>query len=67
MSDPHATPPQPKQPKRVKRGLVCPACGGTRFRTRKTRGRAGGYVYRLRECRECGQRAATSERVVGLA
>jgi len=40
--------------------LVCPACGGTAFRTTHTRPRPG-LIRRRRVCRACGQIMYTRE------
>lgn len=41
-------------------GLVCPRCGGRRWRTAYTRERLGGIVRR-KHCRICGHRLFTRE------
>lgn len=46
-------------------GLRCPKCGCGHFFTTKTDDRQGGYRYRRKECRNCGRRITTSERIVG--
>lgn len=45
-------------------GLECKACGCRHFRVVQTRPKQG-YIYRQRECRHCGTKATTTERVVG--
>lgn len=45
------------------RGLVCPKCGCAHFRVIYTRRALGGKVVRNRECRHCGRRVITHERV----
>lgn len=47
------------------RGLVCPACGCQHFRVVYTRCAWGGRIVRRRECRHCGKRIMTSERMHG--
>jgi transcriptional regulator NrdR family protein len=47
------------------RGLICPKCGCTQFDVIYTRARWGGKVVRRRECRHCGRRITTTERVTG--
>jgi hypothetical protein len=45
-------------------GLCCPRCGHCRWRVIYTRA-GGGRVMRRRECRACGHRVTTWERIVG--
>ena len=45
------------------RGLRCPKCGCGHFRVIYTRRAWGGKVVRNRECRHCGRRVITYERV----
>ena len=47
------------------RGLKCRACGCKQFRVIYTRPYRGGGLVRRRECRHCGRRMTTLERVVG--
>jgi len=47
------------------RGLECRSCGCKHFRVVYTRPYRGGSVVRRRECRHCGRRITTRERVVG--
>lgn len=47
------------------RGIVCPRCGCGHFRVIYTRARWGGRIVRRRECRNCGKRVSTTERVHG--
>lgn len=47
------------------RGLECPRCGCRHFWTRETRPREGGYIYRRKSCRHCGENITTTERMVG--
>lgn len=46
-------------------GILCPSCGHAKHKTIYTRPRDGGRVIRRRECRRCGQRFVTTERVTG--
>ena len=48
-----------------KRGLECPRCGCAHFRVLYTRRALGGRLLRRRECRYCGRRVTTYERVGG--
>jgi len=57
-----------KEPRRVEnpgeqRGRVCPKCGCEHFRVVYTRRALGGKIVRSRECRHCGRRVITYERV----
>ncbi len=45
-------------------GLVCPNCGSRHFYVIYTRPRAG-KIVRRKECRYCGRRVTTVERVSG--
>ena len=47
------------------RGLVCPKCGCRQFYVIYTRPAWGGRVVRRRECRYCGKRVTTTERLTG--
>ena len=47
------------------RGLVCAKCGCGHFRVIYTRASWGGRIIRRRECRHCGKRVTTYERVGG--
>jgi transcriptional regulator NrdR family protein len=47
-----------------KRGLVCPKCACENFRVVYTRRALEGRIVRNRECRHCGRRIMTYERVV---
>lgn len=47
-----------------KAGLECPDCGCCDFYLVKIV-RGNGYVRRRRECRHCGRRVTTTERIVG--
>jgi len=47
------------------RGLRCPKCGCGHFRVIYTRSAWGGRIVRRRECRHCGRRVVTTERVIG--
>jgi len=46
------------------RGLECPRCGCGHFEVVKVC-QGPGYVRRRRECRHCGRRVTTTERIVG--
>jgi len=46
-----------------KRGLACPRCGCAHFRVLYTRAALNGRIMRRRECRYCGRRVTTYERV----
>jgi transcriptional regulator NrdR family protein len=46
------------------RGIRCPRCGCAHFRVIYTRRTIGGRIVRRRECRHCGRRVTTSERIV---
>jgi transcriptional regulator NrdR family protein len=48
------------------RGLRWRQCGAGRLRVVYTRHAPGGKVVRQRECRACGARVTTWERVVGV-
>lgn len=47
------------------RGLECPTCGCRHFHVIYTRQSSNGRVVRRRECRYCGRRISTSERMHG--
>lgn len=47
------------------RGLVCPKCGCGHLHVIYTRRAWGGAVRRRRECRHCGKRITTTERMNG--
>lgn len=47
------------------RGLRCRHCGCGHFRVVYTRRAWGGKLIRRRECRHCGQRITTWERMIG--
>ena len=46
-----------------KRGLECPRCGCRHFHVLYTRAAIGGRILRRRECRYCGRRMTTYEKV----
>lgn len=46
------------------KGLVCPHCGCQHFYVIYTRPQAG-KIVRRKECRHCGRRVTTTEKVVG--
>jgi transcriptional regulator NrdR family protein len=60
-----AQPPTPKPAEKSDepRGLVCEKCGCEHFRVFYTRRAPGGKIVRSRECRHCGRRVITYERV----
>ena len=45
-------------------GLVCPKCECRHFRVVYTRATPRGRIIRRRECRHCGRRITTSERII---
>jgi transcriptional regulator NrdR family protein len=45
-------------------GLECPDCGCRDFRTVRTTRKAD-HVQRVRQCRHCGRRVVTWERIAG--
>ena len=47
------------------RGLKCRECGCQHFRVIYTRAAWGGKLVRRRECRHCGTRMTTWERMIG--
>jgi len=47
------------------RGLTCPKCGCSHFEVVYTRSAIGGKIVRRRQCRHCGRRVLTCERIVG--
>ena len=49
----------------AKVGIECRKCGCTHFNTVDIRPAWGGRIRRRRECRYCGQRVTTYEKVVG--
>ena len=49
---------------RQTRGLHCLGCGSDRLRVVYTRDKSCGVIQRRRECRECGGRLTTWERIV---
>ncbi len=55
--------PNPVEKPDERRGLVCPRCGCEHFRVVYTRRAPGGKIVRSRECRHCGRRVITYERV----
>ena len=54
---------RPTRPKATP-GLVCPACGCRHFYVLYTRPRDG-KIVRRKECRHCGRRVLTTEKLVG--
>jgi hypothetical protein len=67
--DPNIAPGQQTQGQKTptsdldKRGLECRHCGCKHFRVIYTRPAWGGRIQRRRECRNCGKRLTTWERV----
>jgi DNA-directed RNA polymerase subunit M/transcription elongation factor TFIIS len=53
------------RPLNAPRGLVCAACGHRRLSVVYTRPRADGQIMRRRECKNCGKRVTTWERMIG--
>lgn len=49
------------------RGIRCPACGCSHLWVVYTRPALWGRIVRRRECRHCGHRVTTSERVGPIA
>jgi transcriptional regulator NrdR family protein len=47
------------------RGLQCQRCGCRHFHVIYTRRASGEKLVRRRECRHCGTRVTTCERIVG--
>jgi len=47
------------------RGIRCPKCGCGHFEVIYTRQIPGGAIRRRRECRHCGRRVTTTERMGG--
>ena len=45
------------------RGIHCPKCGCGHFEVAYTRRIQGGAIRRRRECRFCGRRILTTERI----
>jgi transcriptional regulator NrdR family protein len=54
-----------KQTDQVQEGIRCPDCEGQHLRVVYTRQRGKGRRIRKRECRNCGRRFLTVERVAG--
>jgi len=56
---------QPAKPKADARpkGLECPTCGCRHFEVLYTRATPVGTIRRRRQCRHCGRRVTTSERL----
>jgi len=54
----------PKRPSNEQRGLVCRNCGCKHFRVIYTRPPRGGRLVRRRECRHCGRRITTWEKII---
>lgn len=54
---------QPPKQDAKPRGLVCPTCGCRHFEVVYTRATPTGTIRRRRQCRHCGRRVTTSERL----
>jgi DNA-directed RNA polymerase subunit RPC12/RpoP len=52
-------------PSADQRGLVCRHCGCKHFYVVYTRPAGGGKLVRRRECRHCGRRVTTWEKMIG--
>lgn len=61
MSDRATRPKRDPEP----RGILCPKCGCAHFEVVYTRRIPGGAIRRRRECRHCGRRVTTTERMGG--
>jgi len=59
MNHPTMAKPDPEE----QRGLACPKCGCNHFFVVYTRPARDGKIVRSRECRHCGRRVITYERV----
>lgn len=57
------TPKSPPKQDAKPRGLVCPTCGCQHFEVIYTRATPVGTIRRRRQCRHCGRRVTTSERI----
>jgi len=53
------------RPLNAPRGLVCQGCGHRRLKVVYTRHAPGGRIVRRRECKRCGERITTWERMIG--
>jgi transcriptional regulator NrdR family protein len=58
--------PGAKKPNEHNRGLRCRQCGCRHFYVIYTRRAWGGKLVGRRECRHCGQRITTWERMIGI-
>jgi hypothetical protein len=65
MTDLVASVPPAAPPAESQRGLECRKCGCRDLRVVYTRSGRGGHIVRRRECRHCGQRLVTWEKVIG--
>ena len=54
----------PKRTTKEMRGMECPGCGCRDLRVVYTRPEGGKRIFRRRECRHCGRRTVTVEKVV---
>jgi hypothetical protein len=53
------------RPLNARLGLVCVGCGNGRLKVVYTRHGANGRIVRRRECKKCGKRITTWERMIG--
>jgi len=53
----------PSDSKSTQRGIECPRCGCRHFRVLYTRAVSAGRLRRRRECRHCGHRVTTHEKL----
>lgn len=58
-----AAPPLKTPGEEPERGLSCPDCGCAHVPVKYTRDLPGGRRVRVRECRNCGRRIRTTERL----
>ncbi|MFN7430709.1 MAG: hypothetical protein ACK5TP_09030 [bacterium] len=58
----HPEPAKPQSTSKPK-GLECPSCGRRHFEVLYTRATPWGTIRQRRECRHCGRRVTTSERL----
>ncbi|MGQ0627204.1 MAG: NrdR family transcriptional regulator [Phycisphaerales bacterium] len=54
--------PKPIAPN-IPKGICCPKCGCGHFEVLYTRATPAGTIRRRRQCRHCGRRVTTSERI----
>ena len=65
MSDSQTNQPPADEQEEEAYGLSCAKCGCQHLPVYYTRPRRGGYIVRVRQCRHCGERLTTREKVVG--